>query len=167
MSAVELDRRTFLRLLGATASAGVLPLGCLSGQRRGALLRATVRRIVGPQGAALIDAGTIDVGAAAEAWLQSLGPVADALDGALLALEYGVWPLVPKLRPFSALDDAGQDAVLASLRDSRWSVKRQLFAGVKSLACLVYYSQPATHAGIGYPGPFGDVSLGMVGSGES
>lgn len=166
MSLAELDRRTFLRLLGATASAGVLPLGCLSTARRSAVLRAAVRRVVGPAGAALIDAGTVDPDAAADAWLARLGPLADALEGALLALEYGVWPLVPKLRPFSALDDASQDAVLANLRDSRWSVKRQLFAGVKSLACLLYYSDPASHAAIGYPGPFGDVSLGIVDSDE-
>lgn len=167
MSMAELDRRTFLRLLGATASVSVLPLGCLSTPRRSAVLRAAVRRVVGPSGAALIDAGAIDPGAAAEQWLAGLGPLADALDGALLALEYGVWPLVPKLRPFSALDDASQDAVLTNLRDSRWSVKRQLFAGVKSLACLIYYSDPASHHAVGYPGPFGDVSLGMLSADES
>lgn len=167
MSPVELDRRAFLRLLGASAAAGVLPLGCLSTQRRAAVLHAAVRRMVGPHGAALIDAGAIDPGAAAESWLGRLGPIADPIDGALLALEYGVWPLVPKLRPFSTLDAAAQDAVLANLLHSRWSVKRQIFGGVKSLACLVYYGHPAAHAGIGYPGPFGDVSLGLVDADEA
>lgn len=167
MSAVELDRRGFLRLLGVAASAGVLPLGCLSAPRRRAVLEAALRRAVGPRGSALDASGALDLAAAAEAWLGRLGPVADALDGALLALEYGVWPLVPKLRPFSALDEADQDAVLADLRDSRWRVKRQLFAGVKSLAMLAYYSDPASHEAIGYPGPFGDVSRGMVGDPEA
>ena len=160
-----LDRRGFLRLAGAAAAVGALP-GCSSSGRRDAIVTAVTRRIVGPEAAARIDAGLVDPAATADAFLANLGPLGDALELALVALEWAVWPLVPKLRPFTALDPADQDAVLTDLRDSRLGLKRQLFAAAKSLGCLAYYASPESHAGLGYPGPFGDSTAAMQWSDE-
>jgi hypothetical protein len=160
-----LDRRGFLRLAGAAAAVGALP-GCLSPDRRDALVTAVTRRIVGPEGAARIDAGLVDPAATAAAFLANLGPLGDALELALVAVEWSAWPLVPKLRPFTALGAADQDAVLADLRDSRLGFKRQLFAAAKSVGCLAYYASPESHVGLGYPGPFGDNAAAMRWSDE-
>jgi hypothetical protein len=70
-------------------------------------------------------------------------------------LEFGVWPLVAKIRPFTGLGPGAQDAVLADLMRSRWTLKRQLFGGVRSLALLAFYTQPQSRVISGYPGPFG------------
>ena len=50
--------------------------------------------------------GRVAPAVAATAFLEGLGPLADAFETALATLEYGVWPLVPKARPFTALSDA-------------------------------------------------------------
>ena len=106
-------------------------------------------------------AGRVDPVATTDAFLARLGPLGDALVLALVALEWAPWPLVPKLRPFSALDASDQQAVLADLRDSRLGFKRQLFAAAKSVGCLAYYGSPQSHAALGYPGPFGDNEAAM------
>jgi hypothetical protein len=161
----QLDRRRFLRLAGAAAAVGALP-ACSAPERRDAIVTAVTRRIVGPEGAAQIDAGRVDPAAAAAAFLADLGPLGDALELALAALEWAVWPLVPKLRPFTALEPADQDAVLADLRDSRLGFKRQLFAAAKSVGCLAYYTSPESHSALGFPGPFGDSAAAMQWSDE-
>lgn len=157
-----LDRRGFLRVLGAAAAAGVLPVGCGGPARRRELLGQATARIAGPVAAAAIARGAVDPAAVAEAWLERMGPLADALGAALAVLEYGVWPLVPKWRRFTSLAPPEQDALLARLRDARWGPQRQLFAGVKTLCLLAWYSQPASHEALGYPGPFADVSVAMT-----
>jgi hypothetical protein len=161
----QLDRRGFLRLAGVAATLGALP-GCSSADRRDRIVTAVTRRIVGPLGAAQIDAGRVDPAAAADAFLADLGPLGDALELALAALEWAVWPLVPKLRPFTSLDPTEQDAVLADLRDSRLAFKRQLFAAAKSVGCLAYYTSPESHGALGFPGPFGDKAAAMQWSDE-
>jgi hypothetical protein len=163
----QLDRRGFLRLAGAASAAGLLPLGCLAPDRRDRVLRAVARRIAGPTATARIDAGDVDPAAVFGPWLERLGPLADTLEIGLATLEYGVWPLVPKLRPFSALEGADQDAVLTALRESRFGLKRQLFAAAKLVGCVVWYTSPESHAGVGYPGPFADPGPALVWSDDA
>ncbi len=55
--------------------------------------------------------------------------------------------------PFTALGGSAQDRMLASWQSSRLPVLRTGFQALKRLATAAYYSSPATHAGIGYPGP--------------
>jgi hypothetical protein len=90
---------------------------------------------------------------------------------ALAVLEFGVWPLVAKVRPFTALGARGQDAVLDDLARARLALKRQLFAGVRSLALLAFYTQPQSRAVSGYPGPFGSeripIGAAMVGTADA
>jgi hypothetical protein len=164
-----LDRRAFLRGLGLAAGAGLLPTGCdgaprhfapAPGQelrhltpRTYAVLTAAAERIVGGRGADWIRSRQVDPGAHADAFLATAPEFAPALGQALLALEFGVFPLIGKLRPFTSLGEAGRDAVLSELAGSRLLLKRMLFGGVRTLSLLGFYSARETHALIGYPDP--------------
>jgi hypothetical protein len=170
-----LERRTVLRLFGVVAAAGALPAGCTGlpdaftpGQgaalrtlsaRSYAVLTAAAQRIVGPAGAPLIASRTVDVGRLADAWLARTPVLAAPVAQALTLLEFGTWPLLGKVRPFTALDDAGRDRVLAECMTSRLEVKRSVFRGVRSLVLLAFYGHPASRAAIGYPGPFGSATV--------
>jgi hypothetical protein len=171
-AAAALDRRAFLRLTAIAAGAGLLPAGCGGGRaprpgvelivlspRTYAVFTAAAARLVGPRGAALIHDGTVDPAAAADAILARSPTLAGPLTQGLLALEFGVWPLLPKVRPFTALSADGQDAVIADLAGSTVGLKRALYGGVRSLVMATFYATPASRALTGYPGPFG---LGAV-----
>lgn len=165
-----LDRRAFLRLAGAVAALGLTPSGCGGVPRelappaglelralspRGyATFRAAAMRLVGHRGAEAIRSGRLDPAAAADAWVARLPGLRAALGQGLWVLEFGVYPVVAKWQPFTALAGSSQDAVLGNLMESRWDLKRDLFKGMKSLAMLAFYAQPASRALIGYPGPF-------------
>jgi len=152
-----LDRRGFLRLLAAGAALAWLP-GCGPpaayapppdarlrhlGPRSYAVLRAAAERVLGGRGAGAVAAGAVDPAVPVEAFLASAPDLASQLRQALLALEFAVWPLVPKLRPFTRLDGPGRDAVLRDLMASDWAVKRALFQGVRSVCLLGYYGSRA------------------------
>jgi hypothetical protein len=162
-----LDRRAFLRLAGAAAVAGLLPAGCSSAPaelappagmslffltpRTYAVFNAAAARIVGPPGAERIAARRLDPAAHADAFLASAPALASTLQQALLVLEFGVPPLLAKLRPFTSLGGAAQDAILDELMTSRLATKRLLFGGVRSLALLACYGDAASREWIGYP----------------
>jgi hypothetical protein len=166
-----LDRRGFLRLAGLAAAAGLLPAGCggappelapppdlalrVLTPRSYATFQAAALRILGPAGRALAGTGRIDVARRADERLATLPAFAGLVQQALLALEFGVWPLVPKLRPFTALPEEGRDDVLRRLMTARLDLSRALFRGVRSFTWLAYYSARESHAAIAYPGPFG------------
>jgi hypothetical protein len=123
--------------------------------------------VIGPAGAELIAARTIDVGVAADAWLARTATLATPITQALAVLEFGVWPLVSKLRPFTALDGDAQDRVLDDLMRARLDLKVAIFQGLRALSLLSFYSAPASRALTGYPGPFGNervaITAGMIG----
>jgi len=121
-----------------------------------AVLSAAAMRILGPRGAALIADRTIDVGMLADGFLARTPAVAGPLGQALLLLEFGVWPLVGKVRPFTALAAEAQDAVLVECMTSRLETKRAVFRGVRGVVMLTFYGSPASRALTGFPGPFGD-----------
>jgi hypothetical protein len=172
-----LDRRAFLRLAGAAAAAGLLPAGCGGAPaellpapdlvlrrlspRGYATFQAAALRLVGPVGAASIRAGTLDPARAADRWLDRQPDLADALGQALAFLEWAVPPLLGKWRPFTRLPGPAQDRVLDELMRSRLDVKRDVFKGLRSLVCVVFYGDPAGAAGTGYPGPFGGGGSGI------
>jgi hypothetical protein len=160
-----LDRRGFLRLVGLAAAAGALPaacsrppagvaappgLRCLSA-RAWAVLNAAAARIVGPPGAALVADGTVDPALRADAFLAAAPSLAGPIEQALLALEFAVWPLLGKLRPFTALGPQARDAVLAELAGSRIETKRRIFAGIRSVALLGFYGSAEARALVRYP----------------
>ena len=168
---VLLARRTLLRAIGSGMAMGLLPTGC-SGvpptlapppeqallvltPRTYAVLTAAAARMVGPRGAPLVLDRTIDVGTLADAWLARTPALAGPVGQALLLLELGVWPLLDKLRPFTALDGPAQDAVLSDCMTSRLELKRSVFRGIRALAMLTFYGSAASRALTGFPGPFG------------
>jgi hypothetical protein len=171
MPAEGLDRRTVLRLFGAAAAMGALPAGCggvpaplvpgdgpalqVLSPRGYAVLTAAALRIVGPAGAPLVAARTIDVGRLGDAWLARTPALAAPMGQALLLLEFGTWPLLGKVRPFTALDDPGRDRILAECMTSGLELKRSVFRGIRSLVLLTFYGQEASRPLTGYPGPFG------------
>ena len=168
---VLLARRTVLRAIGTGMTMGLLPTGC-SGvpptlapppeqalvvltPRTYAVLTAAAARLVGPRGAPLVLDRTIDVGTIADAWLARTPALAGPVGQALLLLELGVWPLLDKLRPFTALDGPSQDAVLSDCMTSRLELKRSVFRGIRALALLTFYGAPASRTLTSFPGPFG------------
>jgi hypothetical protein len=169
-SLARLDRRGFLRLAGGVAAAGLLPTGCgdlapalrpgpdavlgVLSPRAYATFQAAAMRLVGPRGAELIQARRIDPARAADEWIARVPALAGPLVQGLWLLEWGIPPLVAKWRPFTALDDERQDRVLEELMRSRLDAKRDLFKGLKSLAMLAFYGDPASRASVGHPGPF-------------
>ncbi|HKE10859.1 MAG TPA: hypothetical protein VKE73_04740 [Myxococcota bacterium] len=164
-----LDRRAFLRLAGALIAAGSGPLGCHSANsergpkggleqltpRTYAVFQAAAERVLGPGPAELVHRGVVNPAEIADRWLARLPELAPPLRAGLLVLEFAPFPLLPKLRPFTALPPSAQDAVLADLMGSSLDWKRTLFKGIKSFACLTFYSAAPSRALTGYPGPFG------------
>jgi hypothetical protein len=160
-----LDRRGFLRLVALAAAAGALPAGCSHdpagltvpgdlkalSARGWAVLHAAAARVVGPPGAALVANGAVDPARRADAFLAGAPSLAPAASAALLVLEFGVHPLLPKWRAFTALDGPAQDRVLADLAGSRIAAKRRIFAGVKTLSLLGFYAAPEARAQLRYP----------------
>lgn len=148
-----LDRRGFLKL-GTAAAVALLP-GCRAAPRGAgppaglalehltprtyAVLNAAAARLVGPRGGALVAAGRADPGAGCERFLTETPELAGPMRQALLLLEYGVWPLLPKGRPFTSLAAAQQSAVLDDLAGSRLALKRRVFGGLRSVALLSFY----------------------------
>ncbi len=166
-----LSRRTFLRLAGAAAAGGLLPSGCggvpedlrppadlrlvqLS-SRAYATFNAAAMRMLGPMSAREIAEGRIDPARAADAWMAREPTLAASLGQALLVLEFGVYPLLAKWRPFTQLDGVAQDRVLSNLMLSHVDLKCDLFKGLKSAICIAYYADPASRVVSGFPGPFG------------
>ena len=75
---------------------------------------------------------------------QLLGLLENALVGLLFA---------GPATPFTALSTTQQDAVLQAWKDSRLTVRRMGFRVLRSLCLSTYFSNPATYALVGYPGP--------------
>jgi len=162
-----LDRRAFLRLAGLAAASGLLPTGCGSAPapllpppglelrfltpRTWAVFTAAAARIVGPAGAERIAARRLVPGARAESFLASAPALAGPLRQALLVVEFGVPPLLAKLRPFTSIAPSAQDEILGELMRSRFATKRLLFGGVRSLALLACYGDPTSREWIDYP----------------
>jgi hypothetical protein len=167
-----LSRRSFLTLAGAAAAAGLLPSGCSAerpawqrppdgvalrnlSERQYAALAAAIARFVGGEGAVWIAEGRVAPAATADAWLGTQPALAGPLAQGLLVLELGVWPVVAKLRPFTSLAAGAQDEVLDDLAASEWPLKRALWRGLRTIAYLTFYADPAVRPLIHHPGPFG------------
>ena len=58
-----------------------------------------------------------------------------------------------RIAPFTQLDPAQQDRVLARWRDARAGFRRTVHRGLSKLVLSVYWGQPEVFARIGYPGP--------------
>lgn len=120
-------------------------------ERRFAIFAAIAARVVTVSGADPVAiAHTVD-DALARAAPEAQKDIRDALmlfdnalAGALLDFRFG---------PFTSLDPAGQDAVLASWRDSRLMVRRGAYKALKNLCVTSFYRKEHAWAAAGYPGP--------------
>ena len=120
------------------------------------MLAAAIARLVGGEGAGWIAEGKRDARPRRPTRGSRRSPRSPARSRrASLVLELGVYPLVAKLRPFTALGGAAQDAVLEDLADSSLGLKRTLWRGLRTIAFLTFYADPAVRPLIHYPGPFG------------
>lgn len=170
-AARDLDRRAFLRGVGGLAALGLLPAGSVAcaeapdglGPPSGVSLRVLTPRtyavlntaslsLVGPPGAALVASGRVDPARNADTFLAASPALAAPLGQALLALEFGPWPLLRKLRPFTSLSRVDRDAILEQCMRSRWALTRRLFGGVRAVALLAFYAAPQARALARYPG---------------
>ncbi len=55
--------------------------------------------------------------------------------------------------PFTELSPDAQDRALAQWRTSRLPLRRSGFQGLSRLSLALYYSDPRSYPGVGYPGP--------------
>ena len=101
-------------------------------------------------------AAEVEVAAKADAFLAPLDAASAKelkqllllFDNALFSLATGGPP-----RPFTHMTPGEQDAHLERWATSRMAVRRTGFQALKRLTAAMYYSQPATYASVGYPGP--------------
>jgi hypothetical protein len=57
-----------------------------------------------------------------------------------------------------------QDAHLRRWQSSRLAIQRTGYQAMKRLCCALYFSDPATYASVGYPGPPYELVRSVVGS---
>jgi len=173
-----LHRRGFLQLAGAVAATTLFPSGCgavsselvpppervpfVLSARGYATFQAFSMSLVGPALAREIRTRALDPASAADAWVARQPALARTLGQGLVVLEWGVWPLLAKWRPFTALGDAERERVLARLAVSRIELLRDLYRGLKSLATLAVYTDPAARRVLGHPGPFAAEGIALA-----
>jgi hypothetical protein len=121
-----------------------------------AIVAAIAARVCPPPGPDVPGAAAIDVAGQADRLLEAAGPEATA--GAQQAIALFESGLVGALffehaRPFTALSEADQDAVLLAWRDSSVLVRRTVFRALTAMVSAIYYGDPRTWAGVGYRGP--------------
>lgn len=165
-------RRTALRLALAGGGLAVVGAGGLAlqpgrrrepreplralGPRAFATLAAAADRLCPGAPPELLSAWELRVPEKIDATLDRLDPATAAeLRQALLLLENGLAGLLLHGRPraFTALAPAAQDAVLETWRTSRFATLRKAHKALLGLVSAACWSDPATFAFVGYPGP--------------
>jgi hypothetical protein len=121
-----------------------------------AIVAAVAARICPQPGPDVPGADAIGVGLMADRLLEKAHPGTVGEVKSVLALFES--PLVgavflERARPFTQLDPETQDAVLYAWRDSSVALRRTVFRALSSLVTALYFGDPRTWPGIGYPGP--------------
>ena len=120
-----------------------------------AVLAAVADRLC-PAGVGLPSAWDLRVPEKVDLTLDMLHPATAAeVQQALLLLENGLPGLFLHARPraFTALAPDAQDRALEAWRTSRFATLRTAHKALLSLVSAAYWSDPATFAFVGYPGP--------------
>src|SRR6266852_1853201 len=120
-----------------------------------AVLCAITRRIVpdqpgkpsieSPDVALNADRILVQVGSSAQAEVKQLLKL---FENALTGFVFGL-----RVRPFTQLSDAEQDAVLSEWENSRLLIRRTGFQAIRTLVVAAYYGSSASWPATGYPGP--------------
>lgn len=121
-----------------------------------AIVAAVAARVCPPPGADVPGADAIGVATLADRLLSRADPGTLADVKSVLALfENGLTGALffERVRPFTQLDPDTQDAVLYAWRDSRVALRRTVFRALSSMVTALYFGDPRTWPGIGYPGP--------------
>jgi hypothetical protein len=164
-----MNRRTFIRrglfgglLLAVGGSVGLVawpsdqrlrarrPLRALDARQFAVLATVAARTVTAP------GADPVTIAERVDAQMAVAPPEARADFGKLLllfenALAGFVFDGRPK--PFTRLQPAAQDDVLADWRDSRLAVRRSGYAILRKLTQAAWYAAPEAWPAIGYPGP--------------
>lgn len=166
-------RRALLR--GGLASGALLALGgvglALQPTRRGdapaealrilsedehAILAAVARRVCPEPRPDVPGADAIGVALLADRMLEPADPeIVAGVKSALALFESGLVGalFLERARPFTQLSPEQQDAVLVTWRDSSVALRRTVFRALSGLVSSIYYGDPRTWPGVGYPGP--------------
>jgi hypothetical protein len=166
-------RRNLLR--GGLAGSALLALGgvglALQSTRRGtppaealrvltedehAILAAVAARVCPQPGPDVPGAEALGIALAADRLFELAGPEATSgVKSALGLFESGLAGAIffEHARPFTQLAPEDQDAVLLAWRDSSVALRRTVFRALSALVASLYYCDPRTWPGIGYPGP--------------
>jgi hypothetical protein len=121
-----------------------------------AILSAVAARVCPQPGPDVPGADAIGVGLLADQTLLRAGPETTADVKAVLALfENGLTGalFLERVRPFTQLDPAAQDAVLLAWRDSSVALRRTVYRALSSLTTAIYFGDARVWPGVGYPGP--------------
>lgn len=121
-----------------------------------AIVAAIARRICPAPGPDVPGADAVEVALQADRLLERTDPEAVAGLKTVLALfESALTGAVffERAQPFTHLSDEAQDAVLCAWRDSSVGLRRTIFRALSALVSSIYYGDPRTWPGIGYPGP--------------
>ena len=86
------------------------------------------------------------------------GTLAGDVRAALSLVEYAPF-LDLRLRPFTRLTPAEQDAHLQACAESRWTTRRNAFSGLRFLCLFFYYTDDRTWHSVGYSGTMIDRKL--------
>lgn len=116
-----------------------------------AVLSGFARALIPPGGTPAPAGDDIDLAAATDLFFAEADPESlRAFTGMLRLFEWAPWPLSPKLRRFSRLDDAGRAAVVGHWATSRWAWQRAVFLGLKSIVAMAYCSDAGVERALGY-----------------
>ncbi len=125
-------------------------------QEERAIVAAIAARLCPQPGPDVPGADAIGVASLADRLLSRAEPGTVADVKSVLALfENGLTGALffERVRPFTQLDPEAQDAVLCAWRDSRVALRRTVFRALSSMVTALYFGDPRTWPGIGYPGP--------------
>lgn len=121
-----------------------------------AIVAAVAARTCPAAGPDVPGADAIEIGLKADRLLARAEPETVADVKTVLAIfESGLTGALffERVRPFTQLDPDSQDRVLYAWRDSSVALRRTIARALSSLTTSLYYGDPRTWPGLGYPGP--------------
>ncbi len=76
--------------------------------------------------------------------------VIDGFGILLYVLEWAALIFIPRLKPFTRLNPVDKEKYLRGWQESRIKYRRLLMLSVKAFVCMIFFSDPAVKAAVGY-----------------